>query len=168
MNRARIIATSALGALSLVSSFAFAGNAHFIKNATDAELSGANLVVNFKEAGLESGSVETVTVACNASVVYECVNGGSKNPSADNKKVFDTKLSASGQFSADKNGNIEGTLTLAPATAAQVGFSCPNGQTTTFVAVTYSGCSLTDSTSGAFMTFSGSFSYTNPDAPPLK
>lgn len=168
MTAARIIATTTLGALSLVSSMALAGNPHFIKNATDAELSGANLLVSFKEAGLESGSVETVTVSCDASVVYECVNGGGKNPAASNKKVFDTKLSTSGEFSADKNGNIQGTLTLEPASAGDLGFSCPNGQKTTFVSVSYSHCALSDSTSGAATSFSGSFSYSNPDAPPVR
>jgi hypothetical protein len=168
MNGGRIITTTILGAMSLVSSLALAGNPHFIKNATSADLDGANLVVSFKEAGLESGSHETVTVACDAAVTYECVNGGGKNPSASNKHVFDTKLSTSGVFDADKNGNIEGSLTLEPASASDLGFSCPNGQTTTFVSVQYSSCSLTDSTSGASMSFRGSFSYSNPDAPPVR
>src|SRR5436309_4030227 len=69
---------------------AFAGSPHFIKNLTSASLSGANLVVNFKEAGLPSGAVETVTLSATEAVTYECVNGGGKNPSASNKKTFVT------------------------------------------------------------------------------
>src|SRR4051812_43898150 len=147
---------------------AMAGNAHFIKNATSASLSGANLTCKFKEAGLESGSVETVTCNATESVTYECVNGGGKNPSASNKKTIATTASKTGQFAADRNGNIVGSLTLSPASASSVGFSCPPGQTVTFVGVTYSNVSVVDSTSGASIAIPGTFSYTNPAAPPIR
>ena len=68
-----IIAVLSLMALALAAVPAFAGSPHFIKNATSASLSGANLVVNFKEAGLESGSVETITTGATATTTYECV-----------------------------------------------------------------------------------------------
>jgi hypothetical protein len=144
---------------------AASGNPHFIKNATSANLSGADLTVSFKEAGLSSGAVETVTVSATATTTYECVNGGGKNPSASNKTTTQTDVSASGTFTADKNGNITGSLTLSPPTAAQLGFSCPPGQTVTFVSVSYTDVTLTDTTSGATATFPGTFSYTNPSAP---
>src|SRR4051794_10857259 len=147
---------------------AMAGNAHFIKNATSASLSGANLTCKFKEAGLESGSVETVTCSATESVTYECVNGGGKNPAASNKSTFATTVSKTGQFTADRNGNIVGSLTLAPASASSLGFSCPPGQTVTFVGVTYSNVSVVDSTSGASLALPGTFSYTNPSAPPVR
>src|SRR3954451_22209740 len=66
------------------------GHPHFIKNATSAALSGSTLNVKFKEAGLASGAVETVTASATATTVYEGVNGGGKNPSASNKKSFTT------------------------------------------------------------------------------
>ena len=157
---AALTVTAFLGAPS-----AQAGNAHFIKNATSASLSGANLVCKFKEAGLQSGSVETVTCSATQSVTYECVNGGGKNPSASNKTTTVTDVSKTGTFTADKNGNLVGTQTLSPPTAAQLGFSCPPGQTTTFVGVTYSDVSVTDTTSGATFSIPGTFSYTNPSAP---
>ncbi len=144
---------------------AVAGNAHFIKSATNATLSGADLVCNFKEAGLESGSVETITCDATASTTYECVNGGGKNPSASNKTTTSSKLSNSGEFTPDKNGNVASSLTLSPPTAAALGFSCPSGQQTTFVGVTYSGISVSDADSGASLNIAGSFSYTNPSAP---
>jgi len=159
MTAAALVATSASAA---------SGSPHFIKNASSASLSGANLVCKFKEAGLASGSVETVSCNANETVTYECVNGGGKNPSASNKKTIATTVSKSGTFTADKNGNIVGSLTLSPASASSVGFSCPPGQTVTFVGVTYSNVSVRDVTSGASIALPGSFSYTNPSAPPVR
>jgi hypothetical protein len=147
---------------------ATAGNAHFIKNATGASLSGADLVCKFKEAGLESGSVETVTCSATETIVYECVNGGGKNPSASNKKTFVTTASQSGNFTADRNGNIVGSLTLVHASASSLGFSCPPGQTVTLVSVSYSGISISDSTSGASIAVPGTLTFTNPSAPPVR
>jgi hypothetical protein len=141
------------------------GSAHFIKNATSAGLSGADLVVQFKEAGLSAGSTETITVTASTSTTYECVNGGGRNPSASNKTTTQSQASASDQFTADKNGNLVGSLTLSPPSASSLGFSCPPGQTTTFVSVTYSSVRLTDGTSGATTSLGGSFTYTNPSAP---
>lgn len=147
---------------------ASAGNAHFIKHATGASLEGSSLTCTFKEAGLASGSVETVTCSATVATTYECVNGGGKNPSASNKHTFVTTVSKSGTFTADKNGNLVGSLTLSPPSAADLGFSCPPGQTTTFVSVSYSNVIVTDSTSGASLSVPGTFSYTNPLAPPVR
>src|SRR5881392_3197554 len=135
---------------------AASGSPHFIKNATSASLSGSDLVCGFKEAGLAAGSVETVSCNATEAVTYECVNGGGKNPSASNKHTSVTTVSKSGTFAADKNGNIVGSLTLSPASASSLGFSCPPGQTVTFVGVTYSNISITDATSGASIALPGS------------
>jgi hypothetical protein len=169
--RKALVAISVLGLFVLggtTSAMAANGSPHFIKNATSASLNGSDLVVHFKEAGLPSGAVETVTVSATEAVTYECVNGGGMNPSASNKHTFVTTVSQSGTFTADKNGNIVGSLSLAPASAASLGFSCPPGQTVTFVSVTYSNVSITDSTSGATTSLKGTFSYTNPDAPAVR
>ncbi len=144
------------------------GSPHFIKNASSASLSGANLTCKFKEAGLPSGSVQTVTCSATQAVVYACVNGGSNNPTAANKRSFTTTVSQSGTFTADKNGNIVGTLGLAPRTAESLGFSCPPGQTVTLISVSYSNVRVVDSTSGASIALPGTFSYTNPNAPRLR
>ncbi len=162
-----ILAALAVAAVAagFVAASASAGNAHFIKSATGASLSGADLVCHFKEAGLQSGSTETITCAATATTTYECVNGGGKNPSASNKTTTASAASASGEFTPDKNGNVVGTLTVSPPTASQLGFSCPNGQTTTFVSVTYSNVSVSDADSGATLAIPGSFTYTNPSAP---
>jgi hypothetical protein len=163
-----LAASMTVGALAASGATAASGSPHFIKNASSASLSGANLVCKFKEAGLASGAVETVSCSATESVTYECVNGGGKNPSASNKHTFVTTVSKSGTFTADKNGNIVGSLTLSPASASSLGFSCPPGQTVTFVGVSYSNISISDATSGASIAVPGSFSYTNPSAPPVR
>ena len=160
--------SAAIVAALVVAAPASAGNAHFIKSATSASLSGANLVCKFKEAGLQSGSVETITCSATQSITYECVNNGGKNPAASNKKTFATTVSRTGQFSADRNGNVVGSLTLSPASASSLGFSCPSGQTVTLVSVTYSNVRVVDSTSGGSFSIPGSFTYTNPAAPPVR
>lgn len=172
----RIIGWLALTAGALLAVLAIAapsaqaanGNAHFIKNATSASLSGSTLNTTFKEAGLAAGSVETVTTSATTATTYECVNGGGKNPSASNKHTYVTTQSVTGQFTADQNGNINGTQSLTPPSAASLGFTCPPGQTVTFVGVSYSNVSITDSTSGASISLPGTYTYTNPNAPAVR
>jgi hypothetical protein len=141
------------------------GSPHFIGSATSASLSGADLVCSFKEAGLPSGAVEAVTCRTLEAVSYECVNGGTKNPAASNKRSFNTSASVSGIFQANRNGNLVGSETIVPKSALSLGFTCPPGQTVTLVSVTYSGVSIVDDTSGASISIPGSFTFTNPSAP---
>lgn len=156
------IVVAVLALLVLAPIAAAGGSPHFIKNATQLSTDGPNLVVSFKEAGLSAGSTETITLTATQFVTYECVNGGGKNPSASNKHSFFTTTSVSGEFTADKNGNIVGSLVLAVAPDNN---TCPPGQTDTLVSVTYSNIQLVDSTSGASLSFGGSITYTNPNAP---
>lgn len=165
---ASMATTLCLGVLSSAPALAASGHPHFIKNATSASLSGSSLTASFKEAGLAAGATENVTLSATETITYECVNGGGMNPSASNKKTFRTRASTSGNFTADQNGNIVGSLTLSPVSAADLGFSCPPGQTVTLVSVTYSNITITDNTSGATISIPGSLTYTNPDAPPVR
>jgi hypothetical protein len=157
MRHIRIAFLAVLVMIGLTTPAAFAGSPHFIKNATFATRSGDNLVVSFKEAGLESGSVETVTASALATATFECVNGGNNVPSDPKKTVISSEVSASGEFSADKNGNIEGSLTITPPSAADVGFSCPPGQTATRTNVSYSNVKIVDEDSGATFDIKGTF-----------
>ena len=73
-------------------------------------LSGSNLTCSFKEAGLESGSVETIICTATATTTYECVNGSGHNPLASNKTTTVSQASSPpAAFTATKNGNIQGT-----------------------------------------------------------
>jgi hypothetical protein len=124
------------------------GNPHFIKHAVASSVNDAGaLVVDFKEAGLPSGAVETVTLSTTASATYGYINNGGNHPNADNKESVVAQLSVSGEFTADQNGNIVGQLTVGPPPAS----ISPNvpGQTLVLANVSYTGSSLTDSTSGA-------------------
>jgi hypothetical protein len=153
---------------------AYAGNAHFIKNATTVSITsstqsttGGALTCSFKEAGLESGSTVTITCNADALVTYECVNGGGKNPSASNKTTTKTHVALTGNFTVDKNGNVVGSLSGGPPSAADLGFSCPSGQTVTYVSVTYSNISISDAQTLASFDFAAgtTLSDTNPSAP---
>jgi hypothetical protein len=144
---------------------AFAGGSgHFIDHATYSSISGSSLVCNFKEAGLASGATETITCSATESVTYECVNGGGKNPSASNKTTFKTSGESSGEFTADKNGNLVGAQTLDVTSPSALNFSCPNGQKLTLVSVFYTNVRVTDTTSGASASLADQ-SYVNPAAP---
>jgi hypothetical protein len=154
MRKIGIIAVLSLMALALAAVPALGaapntGNAHFIKNATNASVDDAgNLVVNFKETGLSSGSVETVELKATGTADYQCFNTGGKHPRAANKETVSSQLSTSGQFTADRSGNIVGSLTLAPPGPGT--FTCPPGQELVGPTnVSYTGIVLTDITSGA-------------------
>ena len=124
------------------------GSPHFIANATSCTQVGNNLVCTFKEAGLESGSIETVSVTVSADADYGCVNGGGTVPS-DPKKSIEGNLTSSGEFPAAKNGNIVGSVTVSPIPANQA-LSCPPGQTATLISITYfSPALIKDEDSGA-------------------
>src|SRR5262245_60195662 len=82
------------------------GNPHFIKNLVTSTVNDAGaLVVDFKESGLPSRAVETITLSTTASATYAYINNGGNHPKADNKESVVAQLSTSGQFTADQNGN---------------------------------------------------------------
>lgn len=158
MSLHRIVATAgALAVVAILSAApAFAGNAHFIAAHTSASASGTDLVVKFKEAGLESGSVETVQASAHLDATYQCVNKGNHNPDDPKKTTVSADVSQSGQFTAGKNGNLVGSLALSAPAAATV-LDCPNGQRATLTVVSWSDISIADLTSGAFLAIPGTF-----------
>jgi hypothetical protein len=137
---------------------AIAGSPHFIANLTNASVSSdGNLVVKFKEAGLESGAVETITASASATANWFCVNHGGGQPSASNKRTSTSEVSASGEFTAGKNGNVTGELTISPPPLTG-DLTCPGNQTLELGSVTYNNVSITDETSGASLDVAGTFS----------
>lgn len=127
----------------------WAGNPHFIESFTTAACTtGSNLEVCFKEAGLASGSIETIVVSGGGIATYQCFNKGGKNPAAGNKTTVEGPVDATGEFTAAKNGNITGCLLLAPPGPGD--FSCPSGQKLVGpTGVSFSDVSLDDTDSGA-------------------
>jgi len=132
---------------------ALAVSPHFIS--AGAQLSGTNLVVSFKEAGLGTNQNINYTANATATATYVCVNNGGANPSAANKTNVTAPVSASGTFNSGKNGNVVGSLTLSPPGPG--GFSCPPGQTLALASVTYSSVSISDTTNGITEPISGTF-----------
>ncbi|RZS67679.1 hypothetical protein EV187_0100 [Agromyces ramosus] len=160
IQRIAAAATAALAAVALAlagASPAVAGSPHFIRNATTASLDGVSLVVDFKEAGLEAGAVETIQVTAHLDALYQCVNNGGKVPSDPKKTTISSDVSESDEFTAAKNGNLVGTLTVDPPDAASV-LDCPSGQRSTLVSVTWSDVIIDDLTSGASLALTGTFS----------
>ena len=155
--RALTTAVAALTALILAAGPALADSPHFVS--ASLSTSGWGLTATFKEAGLGSGTTVTITLHASYDAVFQCINGGKKNPSASNKTTISGDASTSGQFTSGKNGNVIGSLTLGAPSTEGNGFSCPNGQTETLTQITWSGVSLVDSTSGASKSFPGSWTF---------
>jgi hypothetical protein len=130
-----------------------AGSPHFIGNATECTEVGLTLVCEFKEAGLSSGAVETIQVSVFASREDSCVNNGGNIPEDPKKTTTAATVTASGQFTAGKNGNVIGSLTVSlPPTS----LTCPPGQTATLISSTFvPNATITDLTSGASISVGG-------------
>jgi hypothetical protein len=146
-----------LFALFLIFGFAltaFAVSPHFVS--ASATLSGTNLVVSFKEAGLGTNQLINYTASADASATYVCVNKGGANPSASNKTTVQGPVSASGSFSSGKNGNVTASLTLMPPPPPS-DFSCPKGQSQQTAEVSYTNVAITDNTNDITEPISGTF-----------
>jgi hypothetical protein len=146
-----------LAAFVMAAPAALAVSPHFVN--ASAEVSGANLVVSFKEAGLGTNQLISYTANADATATYVCVNKGGANPSASNKTTVSGPVSATGTFSSGKNGNVTASLTLSPPPPPST-FSCPPGQRQATAEVTYTNVSVTDTTTMPNVTASipGTFS----------
>ena len=150
--------TAALAAAPALAS----GSPHFIENltkVTDTDLS--SVTVAFKEAGLESGAIETITVNAHLDATYQCVNRGGHNPDDPKKTVISGDYSKSGEFKAARNGNVIGSLTVT-APAPTTVLDCPNGQKAVHTVSTWSNISVTDEDTQATITAPGTFSFGKP------
>jgi hypothetical protein len=126
MRRLHIILISSLAALVALAfaATALAVSPHYISAASG--LSESSLTANFKIAGLGDNQTITVTLTADATAQYACINGGGNHPKATNKETVSGPVSASGDFTSGKNGNVTGTLTAPPPDKGD--FSCPSGQ----------------------------------------
>jgi hypothetical protein len=139
-------------AFALIAQQALAVSPHFIS--ANARLSGTNLVVSFKEAGLGTNQNITYTASADATATYVCVNKGGANPSAQNKTTVAGPVSATGTFSSGKNGNVTASLTLNPPPSD---ISCPPGQSLQTAQVSYTNVAITDTTNGVTESIPGTF-----------
>jgi hypothetical protein len=134
--RARYVAAAAIvGAVAALSTVAFGGAPHFIKNAFAVTSSGNTITVSGKEAGL--GDEAQVHIVLSATA--ECINPGGHHPKAANK----TSVSSAADFPV-QNGQAEFRLT---ATATfQPECSPP-------MTVVFSNITITDTTNNISVTF---------------
>lgn len=153
----RVVVGAIAVTLAFTAAPAFAGNGHFIANHTKASLSGSDLDVKFKEAGLESGSTVSITATADFTGTYQCVNRGGHNPNDPKKTTTGGEVSDSGEFTVGRNGSVSGTLTLSPL-AAPADFTCPAGQQMLLTEWSYTNVQIEDLDTDAQLDLGGPFS----------
>jgi hypothetical protein len=153
MRRLAVAFVLALALVAAMATSALAVSPHFVS--ASAQLSGTNLVVSWKEAGLGTNQLISYTASADATVTYVCVNRGGGNPSASNKTTISGPVSASGTFSSGKNGNVTASLTLNPPGPGS--FSCPSGQSLEIAQVVYTNVAITDTTNNITEPIPGTF-----------
>jgi hypothetical protein len=141
-----------LAAAAVIATPAIAASPHFIRADAAGPNAQGNLAVNFKIAGLGDNQTITVTTTANATALYACQNNGGNFPSDPKKQQVSGPVSASGQFTSGKNGQITGSLTLMPPAST---LDCPGGQREVLANVSYtnvqvSGGGDTESIPGTF------------------
>jgi hypothetical protein len=134
-------------------SSAMAANPHFIRGSASGPDAVGALTVNFKIAGLGANETITVTASAQATAVHACQNNGGNFPSDPKKTQSSGLVTATGDFTSGKNGQITNSLTLTPPATT---LTCPPGQNRVLVSVSYSDVSV--SAADASRSIPGTFS----------
>ena len=134
MRRLLLVMAVAAAALTIAVAPAYATAPHFISASATGPSANGSLTVNFKIAGLGNTVTTTVIAAARVTVTYACQNNGGNFPSDPKKHQTVGSVSASGQFTSGKNGQITGSLTLRPPAST---LTCPPGQRLVLVNITY-------------------------------
>jgi hypothetical protein len=135
---------------------ALADSPHFLKATATLNTTTGALTCSWKEAGLGDNQSITYVCSADATATYVCVNRGGANPSAQNKESVEGPVSATGDFSSGKNGQITGSLTVHPPGAGS--FSCPPGQSLELAQATFTNVKITDTDNGIVAPVVGTFS----------
>ena len=154
MRRTLLIFAAVFATAAVAVPVALAVNPHFVRAGATLNANGT-LTVSFKEAGLGDNQLITYVASADATATYVCVNRGGGNPSAQNKTTVAGPVSATGQFSSGKNGQVTASLTLSPPPSD---ISCPPGQRLELASVTYTNVAITDATNGVTESIPGTFS----------
>ena len=136
------------GTALLSSSASAATSGAKFKQAAGTILDNGALRVTFDESGLGNENI-TYRLTADAKATYACINGGSKNPSAANKRTVAGQVTAGGTFQA-KNGRVIASLTTGPLSPGS--FTCPSGQRLVLASVSYTNIVLTDTTNNVSRT----------------
>jgi hypothetical protein len=145
MRRLLIAAMVAAVALMLAASPAFAAAPHFVRASASGPNADGTLTVDFKIAGLGDTVTTTVTASADATALYACKNRGGNFPEDPKKEEVSGPVSASGEFTSGKNGQITGSLTLSPPAST---LDCPSGQRVVLANVTYTNVAVSEPNAG--------------------
>jgi len=130
---------TALAAFALLAGSADAASAHFVRASASGPDNNGDLDVNFKIAGLGDSETLTITASGDATALYACKNHGNNFPQDPAKQEVSGPVSASGDFTSGKNGQITGTLTLSPPPTT---LTCPGNQHVVLISVSYTNVSV--------------------------
>jgi hypothetical protein len=155
MKKLSILTCTMIALASFMAITVWAANPHFLRCRTSGLNSDGTLDVCFKIAGLGKNQTLTVTASADADATYGCLNNGQQCPNAANKVNVQSNVSASGQFTSNKNGQITGCLTINPPDTT---LTCPPGQDLVFVSVSYTNVSVLAPGAGDCNTSPGTFS----------
>lgn len=136
---------SVSAAILLSGGVVLAANPHFIRASASGPDEAGHLTVSFKIAGLGDTVTTTVTASADATALYACQNNGGNFPSDPKKQQVSGPVSASGEFTSGKNGQINGELVLSPPAST---LDCPNGQHEVLVSVTYTNVAVSEPSAG--------------------
>lgn len=121
---------------------------HFI-SATASVNNAAELVVNFKEAGLGANQLINYEVDATATGQYQWFNHGGNKPQGQPFQFGPTNVSATGSFDSGKNGNVTASITVSPPPPSADVLAAGSGKNWTLqLTVTYSSITITDLTNG--------------------
>jgi hypothetical protein len=155
MKKLSILTLTMIALSSFVAITVWAASPHFINCSASGVNSDGSLNVCFKIAGLGDNQTLTVTASATADAVYGCLNHGQQCPNAANKVEVKADVSASGQFTSGKNGQITACLTVDPPPTT---LTCPNGQDLVLVSVSYTNVQVSAPGAGSCQTSPGTFS----------
>jgi hypothetical protein len=145
MRRLLTAALVAAAALTLAASPALAAAPHFVRADAAGPNADGTLTVNFKIAGLGDTVTTTVTASADATALYACQNRGGNFPEDPNKQQVSGPVSASGEFTSGKNGQITDSLTLSPPPST---LDCPGGQRVVLASVSYTNVAVSEPNAG--------------------
>ena len=129
-------------ALACAVSVAWAQNTRFFK--ATATLTGADVVVSWKEAGLSDNQNTDYEASAYATATYVCVTPQGYCLGDINKLTVQGAVTTTGTFVSGKNGSITASLTLEPPGPGD--FSCGGPTTVALSEVSYSSIQITDKT----------------------
>ena len=155
MKRISILTLAVIALSSFTAITVWAASPHFLRCSASGVNDDGSLNVCFKIAGLGDNQTLTVTASATATAVYGCLNGGQQCPNAANKVTVHANVSASGDFTSGRNGQITGCLTVDPPPTTLM---CPPGQDLVLISVSYRNVSVSAPGAGSCQTSPGTFS----------